>query len=85
MEIQTYTINHFISEAQIKRLFAIAKGKDRQLPAWTDAQIKDYLQDTFKITSTKEITANIYDGICETLAGAPFYIDVPGQVKIEVQ
>ncbi len=75
-------LDRSISDAQRSRLFAIAKGKDRTYPAWMDAQIKDYLA-SLGINSSKEIPVSMYEDICKVLEGAPFYIDAPGQVKLE--
>lgn len=55
---------NYISAAQRKRLFAIAKG-------WTHEQIKDFLATQYQITSTKEIPTELYEEICTALETPP--------------
>jgi hypothetical protein len=49
-----------ISEAQRKRLFAIYKGSGK-----TDAEVKKYLLDTFKIETSNDIPKSKYEEICK--------------------
>jgi hypothetical protein len=49
-----------ISDAQRKRLYAIYKGSGK-----TDEQMKEYLNTTFGIVSSKEITKENYEAICK--------------------
>ena len=44
------------SEAQLKRLFAIATASH-----WTHDQVKNYIQDAYEVASTKELTLAQYD------------------------
>lgn len=53
------TENKGPSEAQLRRLFAIAKSS-----LWTHDQLKDYLKNFFGITSSTELTREQYDHIC---------------------
>lgn len=48
----------FISEAQGKRMFAIARTN-----GWDNAELKQYLIDTYSVASSKEIPADVYDSI----------------------
>jgi hypothetical protein len=73
----------YITDKQRSRLYAIATGKDRQYPAWTIDQIKDYLA-SLGIASSKEVPVNLYEEIWKTIEGPAFEIDVPGQAKIDV-
>lgn len=52
-----------ISDAQRKRLFAIAKGS-----GWNDAQMKDYLRKRLGLESTREIRDNVYDQLCDVFS-----------------
>lgn len=52
-----------ISEAQAKRLYAISKGS-----GWSEDQVKDLLRQ-HGFTSSKEITRDKYDEICNALEG----------------
>lgn len=49
-----------VTDAQRKRFYAIGKGNGK-----TDKQMKDYLSEIWNITSTKDITIDIYDEVCE--------------------
>jgi len=49
-----------ISEPQRKRLYVIYKGSGK-----TDEQVKDYLNKTYGITTSKEITKEHYEAICK--------------------
>jgi hypothetical protein len=49
-----------ISDAQRKRLFAIYKGAGK-----TDAEVKKYLLDTFKVESSNDIPKSKYEEICK--------------------
>jgi len=49
-----------ISEAQAKRLYAIASSK--KIP---DAEVKEYLKKTYGITTSKEIKREWYEDICK--------------------
>jgi hypothetical protein len=51
-----------ISEAQVKRFFAIAKGA-----GWKDAEIKDYLMKNHGIEHSKEIPKSKYEQICKDM------------------
>ncbi len=51
-----------ISEAQAKRLFAIAKAS-----SWTNEQLKAWLQAEYQIASTKDIKKSQYAEICEKI------------------
>lgn len=53
-----------ISEAQAKRFFAICKQAGK-----SDDEIKKYLQDTYKIDSTKDIKTSDYDAVCKWAEG----------------
>lgn len=56
-----------ISEAQRKRLWAICKQHNVQ-----DIPLKAYLSEKYKLTSTEDITRDIYDQICKWAeAGGP--------------
>lgn len=52
-----------ISEAQAKRFYAIAKNAKKE-----DAVIKAYLLDTHGINTTRDITRDIYEQVCEWAA-----------------
>ena len=51
----------FISEAQAKRFFALAKANPAKL---TDEEIKSFLYIELAITTSKEITRTAYEDIC---------------------
>jgi hypothetical protein len=51
-----------ISEAQLKRLYAIAN--EHQVPA---ALVKEYMRDTHKVSSAKELNRAQYDDVCAWL------------------
>lgn len=70
-----------ITEAQRKRLFAIAKGPKREYAAWTDSQIKDFLKEAYSLDSSQDILMKDYEDICKVLAGPAFETDAPGQAK----
>jgi phage recombination protein Bet len=79
----------YISPGQVLRLHTISKaeidtetGEAYPLPRWTAEQAKDYLL-SLGIKSSKEIPANLYDPIVETFKQAAFWLDVPGQAKME--
>jgi phage recombination protein Bet len=55
-----------ISQAQRKRLFAIATKA-----GWTKGQIQDALQAKFSLVSTEAITTDKYDDICAAFEEAP--------------
>jgi hypothetical protein len=55
-----------ITQAQRKRLFAMASAA-----GWTTEQLKDYLQRTYQIASSKDITAATYDSICRDFDRPP--------------
>lgn len=50
----------FISEPQGKRMFAIARTN-----GWDNAELKQYLIDTYSVASSKEIPIDIYDTIID--------------------
>jgi len=51
-----------VSEAQLKRLYAIAN--EHQVPA---ALVKEYMRDTHKVSSAKELNRAQYDDVCAWL------------------
>lgn len=55
-----------ISEAQGKRLFAIARKA-----GWTNEQIRDYLRPRYGISHTKEVSRANYEAICADMAKDP--------------
>ena len=55
-----------ISEAQGKRLYAIAKGA-----SWTDEQLHLWLKDNFNLDSTRQITKQQYENIVEQVKTGP--------------
>jgi hypothetical protein len=55
-----------ISDAQSKRFYAIAKGA-----GWTDESLKKWLMDNYQIDSTKKITKQQYENICEIAKEGP--------------
>lgn len=71
----------YITEAQIKRLFAVAKDKSLAAPRWEDRLIKDVLKDNYGIDSTKFILKKDYEDIIDILSGPAFETDAPDQVK----
>ena len=58
--------NKVISEAQQRRLWAIAKRSK-----WTEPQVKHWLDQTYHYTSTSDILRSDYDAICQTLELTP--------------
>jgi len=52
--------NPVLSEKQLKRLWAIAKES-----TWDDADIKRYYSEVFNIESSKQLTLEMYNEICE--------------------
>ena len=52
-----------ISEAQGKRLYAIWKSAGKK-----DADVMVYLQDTYGVSKTKDISKDDYNAICEWAA-----------------
>lgn len=50
------------SAAQIARLFAIASGN-----GWTNDQVKIYMETTWKISSTKDLTLDKYEALVDTI------------------
>lgn len=77
----------YITDAQRKRLYAIAKSENNNspLPRWSDEQFKDYLKN-LGFESSSEITqGEEYEAICEYFGNhAGHFIDVPGQQTIEI-
>jgi len=62
----TNSPEHFISDKQAKRLYAIYKGTGK-----TDDEVKQYLFEQYGITSSKEIpSGDVYEDIC-TWCGSP--------------
>lgn len=57
---------HGPSQAQLKRLFAISKAAK-----WHETAVKDYMQKEFKITSSKQLTAQQYDSLCNHIKDNP--------------
>lgn len=52
-----------VTEAQLARMFAIAKEK-----GWTTDQVKSYLKDGYGLESSKLLTKRDYDDFCKMLA-----------------
>lgn len=50
---------HYISDKQRKRLYAIWKNAGK-----ADAEVSSHLLENYQLTSTKEITSDIYEDIC---------------------
>lgn len=51
-----------ISDAQIKRLYAICKAK-----GWTESQLKSYMQHAMGFDSTRMLDRKQYDDLCHTI------------------
>ncbi len=62
----THPEGDLISESQRRRLFAISHKSGIK-----DADVKNYLQDKYGITSSKAITSDVYEEICEWAAKPP--------------
>ena len=62
----THPEGDLISESQRRRMFAIAHGAGIK-----DADLKNRLQDKYGITSSKNITSDVYEEICEWAATPP--------------
>jgi len=54
------TVEPVISEPQRKRFYALCKKGNK-----TDEEVKEYLMETLKISSTKDIPVIAYDELCE--------------------
>lgn len=54
--------NKFLSEAQVKRLFALANNA-----AWKNSQVKEFMKVAFKLESTKDLTWVQYESLCKIL------------------
>lgn len=63
---ETHPEGDLISESQRRRMFAIAHGAGIK-----DADLKNRLQDKYGITSSKNITSDVYEEICEWAATPP--------------
>ncbi len=63
---ETHPEGDLISESQRRRLFAIANKAGNKTAA-----LKNYLHDKYFITSSKNITSDVYEEICEWAAKPP--------------
>lgn len=56
-----------ISEAQGKRLYAIAKAA-----GWSDGELKSFLRRSYNIDHSRDINRSDYDSICQTVQAGSF-------------
>lgn len=54
------------SEAQIRRLYAIASSR-----GWSHDGVKELIEFNYKLKTTKDLTAEQYDEVCSFLEKAP--------------
>lgn len=67
---KTATPINLITEAQRKRMFAIA-----QQAGWTHDQMKGYFRLTYGVESTKDLPASRYDQVCQVFAQPPAAVE----------
>lgn len=58
LQVKTHSSDKLISEAQAKRLYAIAKSN-----SWSESEMKSYCSTKYNIQSSQEIPVRLYDEI----------------------
>ena len=51
-----------LTEGQLKRLFVISKES-----GWSSEQVKEFMKEYYNVSSSKDLTLNQYNGLCNIL------------------